>query len=150
MGNIFNPDFQEFIQCLEKHHVKYLLVGGYSVILHGHSRTTGDLDVWVQKSVKNYENLKNAFDCFSMPVFDMSRENFLSNDAMNVFSFGRPPVAIDIMTAVKGLQFDEAYSNSIVKDIEGLTLRVIDKNDLLIAKKASNRLKDQDDLNNLQ
>jgi hypothetical protein len=85
-----------------------------------------------------------------MPVFDMSRENFLSNDAMNVFSFGRPPVAIDIMTAVKGLQFDEAYSNSIVKDIEGLTLRVIDKNDLLIAKKASNRLKDQDDLNNLQ
>ncbi|MGN6177564.1 MAG: hypothetical protein ACTHNW_00170 [Mucilaginibacter sp.] len=49
MGNIFNDDFREFIQCFNLANVKYILVGGYSVILHGYSRTTGDMDIWVER-----------------------------------------------------------------------------------------------------
>ena len=44
MASIFNEDFRDFIQALNEAEVAYLLVGGYSVILHGYSRTTGDLD----------------------------------------------------------------------------------------------------------
>jgi hypothetical protein len=47
MGNIFNQDFRDFISALNQEEVNYLLVGGYSVILHGYSRTTGDMDLWV-------------------------------------------------------------------------------------------------------
>lgn len=45
MGNIFNPDFKEFLLALNKHNVEYIIVGGYAVILHGYSRTTGDIDI---------------------------------------------------------------------------------------------------------
>lgn len=69
MGNIFNSDFRDFISSLNKHGVKYLLVGGYSVILHGYSRTTGDLDLWVERSEQNYIKIKSAFQDFGMPEF---------------------------------------------------------------------------------
>jgi len=56
MGNIFNQDFQDFINSLNKFNVDYLLVGGYAVILRGYNRTTGDMDIWVNKTQENYKN----------------------------------------------------------------------------------------------
>ena len=103
MGNIFDEDFREFINTLNQQEVDYILVGGFSVILYGYSRTTGDLDIWVKKSKENYKKLYNAFIKFGMPVFDMTEENFLNHPEWDVFTFGRSPVAIDIMTSVKGL-----------------------------------------------
>jgi hypothetical protein len=51
MGNIFNDDYRDFLSALNEQEVKYLLVGGFSVILHGYSRTTGDMDIWVERSL---------------------------------------------------------------------------------------------------
>lgn len=48
MADVFNPDFQDFLRALRRWQVEYILVGGYSVILHGYFRTTGDLDIWDQ------------------------------------------------------------------------------------------------------
>lgn len=48
--NIFNDDFREFIQALGRYNVDYLLIGGYSVILYGYHRTTGDMDILVRKT----------------------------------------------------------------------------------------------------
>lgn len=62
MGNIFNSDFRDFISALNNNTVDYILVGGYSVILHGYLRTTGDLDIWVNKKKKNYAKLVKAFE----------------------------------------------------------------------------------------
>src|ERR1700754_3219108 len=98
MGNIFNDDFRDFITALNNQQVEYILVGGYSVILHGYSRTTGDLDIWVNKTKENYIRLTRTFYEFGMSLFDMTEDNFLKNSEINVFSFGRPPVSIDIMT----------------------------------------------------
>lgn len=74
--------------------------------------------------------------------------NILNPD-FDVFTFGVPPVQIDLMSAVKGLDFDVAYKKSQVVDIEGLKIRLINYNDLVIAKKASGRPKDIDDIQNL-
>lgn len=106
MGNLFNLDFQDFLRALRLHDVRYVLVGGYSVIMHGYSRTTGDLDLWVEKSAENYERLVRAFHSFGMSVFDMTAHNFLHNPAMDVF----PPVAIDIITQLKGVEFADAFA----------------------------------------
>lgn len=73
MGNIFNTDFRDFITALNKNAVKYILVGGYSVILHGYPRTTGDMDIWVERSDENYTKILMAFEDFGMPVFDMTK-----------------------------------------------------------------------------
>jgi hypothetical protein len=72
MGNIFNPDFQEFLLALNKNEVNYVLVGGYSVIYHGFPRTTGDIDIFVEVSKNNYDKLTQAFEQFQMPLFYMT------------------------------------------------------------------------------
>lgn len=149
MGNIFNEDFQDFISALNNNEVEYILVGGYSVILHGYSRTTGDLDIWVNKEKQNYFRLVKAFEEFKMPVFDMTENNFLNNPELNVFTFGRPPRCIDIMTDVKGLFFNETFKTSQIIKVENLKVRLIHLNQLLQAKKAAGRHKDLDDIENL-
>jgi hypothetical protein len=149
MQNIFNEDFRDFISALNHNEVDYILVGGYSVILHGYLRTTGDLDIWIKKEKKNYAKLVEAFKEFKMPVFDMTEENFLKNPELNVFTFGRPPSSIDIMTDVKGLDFDKTFKASEIVDVESLQVRVIHIDDLINAKKASGRHKDLDDIEHL-
>ena len=150
MGNIFNEDFTDFLNALNNNRVDYILVGGYSVIIHGYNRTTGDMDIWVRKTLDNYTKLAAAFQEFKMPVFDMSEINFLNNQEMDVFSFGRPPVTIDIMTTVKGVDFEESFSQAILAEVDEITVRVIHMNQLVQAKKAANRFKDLDDLDNLK
>lgn len=150
MGNIFNRDFQDFIQALNQASVRYVLVGGYAVILHGYNRTTGDLDIWVDRTVLNYEKLSKSFAIFGMPMFDMTLSNFLENSEMDVFTFGRPPVSIDIMLTVKGLTFNNIYDQAEIKSVEGLEVRLISRADLIQAKRESGRHKDLDDLNHLK
>lgn len=149
MANLFNEDFQDFLRALWQHEVRYVLVGGYSVILHGYSRTTGDLDLWVEKSAANYERLTKAFFTFGMPVFDMSAHNFLANPAIDVFTFGRPPVAIDIIIQLKGLDFKEAFEAAAAVEVDNLPVRLIQYQHLLQAKKAAGRPRDQNDIDNL-
>jgi hypothetical protein len=149
MGNIFNDDFRDFIKCFNDYHVNYILVGGYSVILNGYSRTTGDMDIWVEKTGENYKNIKTAFLHFGMPVFDMTEDVFLHHATWDVFTFGTAPSSIDIMTAVKGLDFEECYQNATYFEEDGLTIRTIFISDLIKAKKASARAKDINDLENL-
>ncbi len=151
MNNIFNDDFQDFLSAFHKNEVKYLLVGGYSVILHGYPRTTGDMDLWVEKSEENYLKIVSAFYDFGMSIFDMSKENFLNNPQFDVFTFGRPPVAIDLLTNVKGLNFKESYKHKITNEIEeNLSINLINYNDLITAKKAAGRSRDLNDIENLE
>lgn len=149
MGNIFNQDFRDFLQALNNNGVDYLLVGGYAVILHGYSRTTGDMDIWVNKTKLNYGKLVKAFDEFKMPVFDMTEENFLYHNEWDVFRFGRNPVAIDIMTKMGGLNFEDCYKIAQQYIDAELIIKLVHFNDLVKAKKAAGRFKDLNDLENL-
>jgi len=66
--DIFNPDFRDFLLSLSKVDVEYILVGGYAVILRGYSRSTGDMDIWVNKTEDNFEKLQLAFQDFGLPA----------------------------------------------------------------------------------
>jgi hypothetical protein len=148
--NIFNPDFQDFIEALNVCEVAYILVGGYSVILHGYNRTTGDMDIWVNPTKENYDRIIAAFTRFGMSVFDMSLEKFLAAAQYDVFTFGRPPVSIDILTQVNGLTFDAAFARAEWFEISAsLSVRSLRLSDLLDAKKSAGRSKDLDDLEHL-
>lgn len=149
MGNLFHPDFRDFIKAIHKHNVDYILVGGYAVILHGYERVTADMDIWVRCNKENYEKLQDAFLTFGMPVFDMTLSNFLDAEKWDVFRFGRKPVAIDIMTKVKGLSFDEAFQHATLVKVDDIQVRLIQYEHLLSAKKQAGRAKDMDDLENL-
>ena len=149
MANILNRDFKDFILALNKFKVEYIIVCGYAVIYHGYNRTTGDLDIWINPTSENYDNLKKAFYLFGMSLFDMTEERFLKQENYNVFTFGRPPVCIEILTLVKGLSFTECYANSAERIFDELKVQMIDIRDLIISKQAVNRLKDQDDIQHL-
>jgi len=88
MGNIFNEDFRDFIRCFNDFDVKYILVGGYSVILHRYARTTGDMDIWVERTSENHLKIAAAFAKFGMRVFGMTEDAFLNNRTLDVFTFG--------------------------------------------------------------
>jgi len=149
VGNIFNDDFRDFIKVLNDTDVDYVLVGGYAVILHGYRRTTGDLDIWVNTTKENYLKLRKALLNFGLPTTDLSEQNFLDNDAIEIFTYGIAPVSIDIMKKVKGLNFEEVYSSSQLFIDQDLTVRFISYQQLVKAKKAAGRYKDLDDLEKL-
>lgn len=149
MGTIFNEDFKDFIKALNSCNVEYVLVGGYSVILHGYARTTGDMDIWVNRTLENYQRLLKAFAEFKMPLFDMTGENFLNHNEWDVFRFGRKPTRIDIMVKVKGLEFNNAFLKSKIYTIEKIKIRTVRLQDLIKSKKAAGRFKDLDDIEQL-
>lgn len=150
MGNIFYQDFRDFLQALNNNNVEYLLVGGYAVIFHGYPRTTGDMDVWVNRTKENYQKLLKAFAAFRMPMFDMTEDRFLNHTEIDVFRFGRKPVAIDIMTKMGNLDFEECYPLATKYNDDDLVIKVVHYNHLIAAKKTAGRYKDLNDIENLE
>lgn len=148
--NLFHQDFKEFLVAFNRHNVDYLIVGGYAVILHGYVRTTGDLDIWVRKSKVNYHKIAAAFVDFGMPVFDMNEDNFLHNEELDVFTFGVPPICIELITNIKGISFDEAFENALVKKVDQIEIKLIHLEDLIKAKEAAGRPKDKNDIEHLK
>jgi hypothetical protein len=146
--DIFNPDFTDFINYLNQNKVEYMLVGGYAVIIRGYSRSTGDLDIWVNKTIDNFTHLQKALKEFGLPAEAVPEEKFFSND-YDVFTIGRPPSAIEIMTRLKGVDFSDAFHFSSIETFGDVGIRVIHINHLLQAKKAAARHKDLNDIENL-
>ena len=76
MINIFNDDFKFFLALLNQYEVRYIVVGGYAVILNGYRRTTGDLDIWIEPSKDNFIKLRQVFLDFGLPTTDLTEEIF--------------------------------------------------------------------------
>ncbi|MFP4166045.1 MAG: hypothetical protein ACLFUF_02635 [Opitutales bacterium] len=148
-AGLLNEDFIDFLKSLKNHQVESLLVGGYAVVLHGYHRTTGDIDIWIKPTSENYKRLQSAFAEFGLPLNAISLQDFLSTEKDDVFTFGRPPVAIDILTKVKGLEFDEAFQSSEAILVDGAPVQLLSVQSLKGAKRAAGRHKDLDDLENL-
>src|SRR6266487_5482906 len=120
MADLFNEDFQDFIEALNKSEVEYILVGGYAVILYGYIRSTADMDLWVNKTSANYQKLKKAFTFFGAPIF--SEKEFLSNQ-FDVWGIGKEPNRIEVMNNVKGLDFSEAFSSCKIFIQNGIEIK---------------------------
>lgn len=145
MSNLFNKDFTDFLLALNEQDVEYLLIGGYTVILYGNPRTTGDLDIWLKNSTENRIKVIKACFAFGLPTDNLSFEKF-NNPEVEVFSYGRPPVCIELLIRIKGIEFEDAYKNSVVMHPDGFPVRVVGYHDLVRLKKLAGRPKDLDDL----
>lgn len=139
MPNLFNKDFLDFLQLLDKNNVDFLLVGGYAVILHGYARSTGDMDLWVNQNEENYSKLKKVYEEFGAPIFSL--EEFFS-DKFDVWSMGVEPRKIEVLTKVSGLNFVESKSHCDWINEKDFKVPYIDFEDLMKNKLASGRLKD--------
>jgi hypothetical protein len=124
--------------------VEFLLVGAYALAAHGYPRATGDIDLWVQCSNENSQRIWHALKQFGAPVFDLTIEDLQTPGI--IFQIGVPPCRIDIITKIDGVEFEPAWENRKRIEIEGLSIHVIGKHDLLKNKKASGRPKDLADV----
>ena len=143
-----NENFVDFINLLNKHKVKYVLVGGWAVIFEGYSRNTGNMDILVEREEKNADKLIIVIKNFTGSTIGFEKEDFLKEE--NVIMMGRPPFRIDILTDISGVSFKEAYESSKLYEDEGLKIRCIHINELIKNKKATGRLKDLGDVDMLE
>jgi predicted nucleotidyltransferase len=141
------PDFKDFLKLLNDNHVEYLLIGGYAVGYYGYPRATGDMDVWIAVNALNAKNIVQALQQFGFPASHLSEELFLSPN--RVLRIGMPPLRIEILTSIDGVDFSECYPESTVETIDGIEVRLISLRRLKENKKSSGRYKDLNDLENL-
>jgi hypothetical protein len=147
MAAMFSQDFKEFFASLNANHVRYLVVGGYAVAFHGHPRYTKDIDIWVEPSQKNAHALILAIHQFGMGSLGLKDEDFLQND--QVVQLGYPPDRIDLLSSITGVTFADCYPKRMELVLEDVKVNFIDLEHLRQNKKASGRLQDLADLEQL-
>ena len=151
MADLFNQDFLEYIQLLNKHKVEYVLLGGMAVNIYGYRRSTGDMDLFVNPTEANHKRLKKVHSEFGMLMGEMEKlENFTNTTKYDVYTFGVSPIQIDVMTACKGITFGEAYSQSQEYQVNKISIKVISFDTLLKSKNATNRTRDLADIEELK
>ena len=137
-------DLKEFLSLLASNRVEYLLIGDYAVGYYGYPRPTGDLDVWIAISPQNAQRVVNALTDFG---FTAAIEKFLQENS--VVRMGVSPFRVEILTTIDGVSFPECYTSRNTAVIDGIEVNLIDLQHLRLNKKASGRLKDLSDLENL-
>ena len=140
-------EFKEFLKLLNKFRVEYLLIGGYAVAYHGYPRATGDIDIWIAMNEENARSVVSALQAFGFGATGASTDLFVRPS--QVTRMGMPPIRIEILTTVSGLDFADAFSRRVVDVIDGVPVTIIGREDLKTNKLASGRLKDRTDFDNL-
>jgi hypothetical protein len=143
-----SPDFKELLSLLEKYNVRYLIVGGYAVMRYTEPRYTKDLDLLVAVDEGNPEAVYNALKEFGAPLAGLAVSDFAAEGYF--YQMGRPPLRVDVLMSVPGVNFAEAWERKETLEVGGVTMHFISKPDLIKAKEAAGRLQDLLDLENLR
>ncbi len=136
-------DFKELLSILNAKRVKYLVVGGWAVSYHAEPRATKDLDILIRPDAKNASAIHAALQAFQAPVATVKPADLIAKGKF--FRIGNPPVMIDILPEIKGVEFDRAWKRRvrlIVDAHTGLRANFISKADLIAAKIAAARPQD--------
>ena len=140
-------DFKEFLKLLNCYQIEYLLIGGFAVGYHGYPRATNDMDIWVASTEENAANLVAAISEFGFDQSELTPKIFLQ--PKKIVRMGVPPMRIEVLTSISGVEFSLCYSERIEDSIDGVTVNVISLEHLKANKLASGRLKDLNDLEHL-
>jgi predicted nucleotidyltransferase len=143
-----NKHFQEFIELLERNRVRYLIVGGYAVGLHGFPRYTGDIDFFIAISEANAKQVLKSFEDFGFGDLGLSETDFLEEEV--VVEIGREPLKIQILTGIDGVTFEECWEDRKEVNLSGMSIPFIGIESLIKNKAASPRAKDKIDLEELK
>jgi hypothetical protein len=143
-----NPDFSDLFAALNAAGARYLLVGGYALAIHAQPRFTKDLDVWVEPEVENAGRVHTALTAFGAPMSSLTTADLESPGL--IFQIGIPPNRIDVLTAIDGVEFQDAWPRRFVATYGGQPIAVIGKADLVRNKRATGRSQDALDAENLE
>ena len=140
---MLNPDYQDILSAFNEEKVEYLLVGAYALAVHGLPRATGDIDLWVKRSLENAGRIMRALALFGAPLATVQEQDFVTPEL--VFQIGVVPKRIDLLTSISGVAFDEAWPEREEIEIEAIRIPVISRQHLIQNKRATGRPKDETD-----
>jgi len=142
------PDFKDLLEAFASFEVECVLLGGYAVIFHGRPRATKDLDLLVSLEGDNLERVAKALTAFGAApqVIDAVRRM----TADQVVYFGVPPLRVDLLGSASGVAFRDVLARSERAVFDGVEVRVIGLDDLIVNKRASGRPRDLDDCAELE
>ena len=138
------PDFKELLALFNAHNVEYIVVGGYALAFHGSPRFTADLDIYVKPDRDNAHRILEALAEFGFKSVDLSLDDFQDPD--RVIQLGVPPIRIDILTAITGVSWEEAYSGKVEGKYGDMTVHYIGRKQFIENKRATGRTRDLADL----
>jgi hypothetical protein len=142
------PDFDEFIGFLTAHGVEFVVVGAYALAFHGAPRFTGDLDLLVRPTLDNATRLLAAIEAFGFPVRDLTPVAIA--DRRRMLQMGVPPVQIHVMSAISGVEWDEAWSDRVEGPLGRHSVHFLGRESFLRNKRAAGRPKDIADIDALE
>ena len=145
---VTEKDYEEFLKLLNRHEVKYCIIGAFAMAFHAEPRYTKDIDILVQASTENAEKLLLALDEFGFGSLNLNAEDFSTRG--NIIQLGYEPVRIDIITSIQDLDFNEIWQNRVQGSYGRQTVNFINRENLIKSKKISNRPQDKADLAKLQ
>ena len=144
---MLNQDFREFVQSLNDKQVRYLVVGGYAVALHGYPRYTKDIDIWIELAPANASRIVRALEQFGFGSLGLEAKDFLEADT--IIQLGYPPRRIDLITTLSGVDFNQCFATKVVVEMGGIPINFIDLENLKKNKRATGRAQDIADIENL-
>ena len=139
-----SKDLREFIESLNSQEVEFLIVGSYALAYHGLPRYTGDIDILIRPAVENANRVESVIQSFGFASLGLKAADFCEPD--QVVQLGQPPNRIDLLTALTGVTFDEAWQGREAGDLDGIPVQFIGRRAFVKNKRSTGRLKDRADL----
>jgi len=145
----FLEDLDQFCGHLNKNQVHYLIVGGLAVNYHGFQRATGDIDIWYDPSVENYEKLLKAIELFGFETQDLEKQKH--ENIKQVIILPLDHFTIELLSMIDGkFSFDAAYQLAESMKVIDYKAKVINYDFLIQNKLMSRRPKDMEDIRQLE
>ena len=136
-------DFKELLELFNASDIEYVIVGGYALAAHGAPRTTGDIDLLVKPSRENATRVLRTLEQFGIGL-ELGIEDFVKPD--HVVQLGVPPVRVDLLTAIDGVTWDEAWSGKLAGGYGSVPTPYLGRRQFITNKRTSGRRKDLADL----
>jgi len=146
--NNLEKDFLDFISLCNQYNVKYLVIEGYAVGIHGYPRLTKDLDINIQMSEDNAEKIVQVINDFGLGSLKLQKDDFLK--ANFVTQLGYEPVRIDILNDLDAVSFEDAWENKKVMTMFNIPINFIGLDELIIIKEKAGRKQDIADIDKLK
>lgn len=140
-------DFDRIVASFNKHRVDFMIIGGFAVVYHGHVRATKDLDLYIRRTEENAKRTVAALEEVGFGSPEMTPEVFTAD---NGISLGAKPLQVDIISDLRGIDFNDAWARKETSSFGLEAAHYISREDLIINKRAAGRPVDLDDARELE
>ncbi|MDE2143775.1 MAG: hypothetical protein KGJ84_15310 [Elusimicrobia bacterium] len=142
-----HPDFRDLLEAFVRRQVDFVVIGAFALAHHGHPRATGDLDLWVRPCPDNAARALAALKDFGFESASLTADDFLSGQ---VIQLGRPPVRVDLLSALDGVGAQRIWDEKAGAEVDGLSLFFLSRECLIANKRAVGRTQDMADIEALE